>query len=332
MKKEYIILVVLIAGLSAYLFLKKDNQVHYELPTVPVVDTSQIDRMEIEKAGQKVVLTKEEKGWTLTDKKYPADEAQIKQMLATLKELRLSALVSEAKDLSRYELDKPNAVKITAFAGKEVLRSFFAGKAAPSYHHTFICLDDTNQLVYQANGNFRSQFDKETPEFRDKKVMEFPVDSIKKITLEKQGKVETLVLVLPPKEKSGQNSDSQKTAATTRRHKPFWQTQDGSLADEDNVSNLLTSLSKLECDTFLDETQTTGLDKETPACKILLENDQNFVLNLFEKKDAEEDIKATSSSTPYAFSLTGFKAEDIHSYVDKLLGIKKKERTDSTPN
>ncbi len=53
MKKEYIILIVLIIGLSAYLYLKKDNQVHYELPTLPQVDTDRVNHMEIVKADRK---------------------------------------------------------------------------------------------------------------------------------------------------------------------------------------------------------------------------------------------------------------------------------------
>ena len=94
MKKEYIILIILIIGLGAYLGLKKDDQVHYELPTIPQVDTDRIDRVEISKADRLVVLNKTEKSkgekdWTVTDKKFPANPDDMEQMLDTLKEMKL---------------------------------------------------------------------------------------------------------------------------------------------------------------------------------------------------------------------------------------------------
>lgn len=49
MKKEYTILIVLIIALGAYLGLKKDGRVHYELPVPAAVDRDKIDRLEIKK-------------------------------------------------------------------------------------------------------------------------------------------------------------------------------------------------------------------------------------------------------------------------------------------
>ena len=211
MKKEYIILIILIIGLIAYLGLKKDNQVHYELPTIPQVDTTRIDRVEISKADRLVVLNKGENGWTVTDKKFSANPEDIEQMIGTLKAIKLSALVSEAKDLARYELNDTHAVKDKALAGKEAVRSFVIGKTAPSHNHTFIYLDDKDRTVYQANGNFKSQFDKESADFRDKKVLEFDPAGVKKVTLEKQGQIVTLIKSQTPKT-TDQEKDETKRA------------------------------------------------------------------------------------------------------------------------
>lgn len=334
MKKEYIILIILIIGLSAYLGLRKDGQVHYELPTIPQVDTARIDRVEISKADRLVVLNKGEKGWTITDKKFPANPDDLEQMLGTLKEIKLSALVSEAKDLARYELDDTHAVTVKALAGKEVLRSFVIGKTAPSNNHTFICLDDLlddkDRPVYQANGNFKSQFDKEAADFRDKKVFEFDPDSVKKITLEKQGKTVTFVkaqtLKTTDPEKDGTKKDS--TAEKAVPKKAIWKNKAGSVADQKSISDLLSSLSTLECQAFVDDDKAARLKETQPSCKILLENDKTFVLNLFNKND-HQDVEGSCSYTPYAFTLTSYKAEDIVSYTDKLMGIEQENSTDA---
>jgi len=330
MKKEYTILIILIIGLSGYLGLKKDDQVHYELPTIPQIDTTRIDRVEISKADRLVVLNKEEKGWTVTDKKFPANPDEIEQILGTLKKMNLSALVSEAKDLVRYELDDANALKVKALAGKEVVRSFALGKTAPSYNHTFIYLDNKDQTVYQANGNFKSQFDKTAADFRDKKVLGFDPAGIKKITLEKQGKAVTLVKAPAPEKPDQENDETPKelTAEKTGPKEVVWKNEAGAMADQKTISDLLSSLSKLECQDFLDDNKAARLKELQPSCKISLENDKTFVLNLFNKND-DQDVEGSCSYTPYAFTLTSYKAEDILSYTDKLLGIEQQDNTEA---
>jgi hypothetical protein len=331
MKKEYIILIIIIIGLGAYIGLKKDNQVHYELPTIPQVDTTRIDRLEISKADRVVTLDKSEKGWTVTDKRFPANTDEINQILSTLKEIKLSALVSEAKDLSRYELDDPHALKVNALAGNEVVRSLVIGKTAPSYNHTFIYLDDKDRTVYQANGNFKNKFDKPAADFRDKKVLAFDPDSMKKITLEKQGKTVTLVKT-PASEKSNQEKDETQKDLTAEKTTPekvaTWKNEDGSAVDQKNISDLLSSLSKLECQAFLDDDKAARLKEKEPSCKVSLENDNTFVLNLFDKND-NQDIEGSCSYTPYAFTLTSYKAEDIVSYTNKLMGMEQQDSTES---
>nr|WP_320013587.1 DUF4340 domain-containing protein [uncultured Desulfobacter sp.] len=330
MKKEYTILIILIIGLSAYLGLKKDDQVHYELPTIPQIETTRIDRMEISKADRLVVLNKGEEGWTVTDKKFPANINEIELILGTLKKMNLSALVSEAKDLVRYELDDANAVKVKALAGKEVVRSFVIGKTAPSYNHTFIYLNNKDQTVYQANGNFKSQFDKAAADFRDKKVLGFDSDSIKKITLEKQEKTVSLVKT-PAPEKPDQGKDETKKDSAAEKTAPkevAWRNEEGSVADQKTISDLLSSLSKLECQAFMDDDKAARLKEIQPSYKISLENDKIFVLNLFNKND-DQDMEGSCSYTPYAFTLTSYKADDIVSYTDKLLGIEQQDNTEA---
>lgn len=340
MKKEYIVLIILIIGLSLYLGLRKDDQVHYELPAIPKVDTTRIDRIEIAKADRLVVLNKGENGWTVTDKQFAANPDEIKQMLDTLKAIKLSALVSEAKEIARYELDDAHAIKIKALAKNQVLRSIIIGKTAPSNNHTFICLDAQkealNQTVYQANGNFKPQFDKEAADFRDKKVLGFDLESIKKITLEKQEQTATYVKALEPETTNQQpaTTDQQKdktqkalAAEKSGNKKATWKNQDGTVADQKIVSDLLSSLSTLECQTFIDDDKATQLKEKHPSCKILLENDTTFVLSLFDKNN-NQDVEGSCSFTPYAFTLPSYKADDIASYTDQLLGIVKQDTTE----
>ena len=330
MKKEYIILIAVIAGLCAYLALKKDNQLNYELPKLAAVDTSAADQVDITKGKKTLTLSKTDKGWTVSDKAYPVEASAVKDILNTVKTLTLSALVSESGDLVRYDLNPGNALHVKALAKGKVIREFFIGKTAPSFNHTFVMLGDDTR-VFQADKNFRDHFDKSVADFRDKVVLNVKPSDIKTITLEKDGVAQTLTLKAGEKEdgedKTPERQDTKtqdKTKAETQVADQ-WVTATGKPADQTAVQDLLSSLSRLECQGYKDDAAATALEKQTPSCKITLENDQTFELNLFSVKEGE-DVAATSSVCPYAFDLASYRAGDIISYVDQILGLKTKEK------
>ncbi|MDD9301071.1 MAG: DUF4340 domain-containing protein [Desulfobacter sp.] len=320
MKKEYYILLALIIALTAYLFLKKDNQVHYSLPVLEAMDPGSIDKVKITRAENTKLLLKKDKTWTVTKDNFPADPQGVRQILDAITNLKLSALVSEAGDRVRYELDPPNAIEVSAFEGSSLKRRFFIGKTAPSLNHTFVMIQKEKQ-IFQADKNFRNKFDKSVDELRNKLVLEFTAKKIQKITIEKQGLTKVFVL----------NQPQDTTKAAEQDLKPVWQLEDGSQADNTAANDLLSSLSHLSCDNFLDPTDALALEKTERVCKIVLENKESLSLNLFELPDKKTMAGGKSTFSPYAFSLAPYKAKDIVSYVDTLLGIEPpKEKTPDT--
>lgn len=323
MKKEYLILIVLIAGLSAYLLTQQDDRVHYELPVPATIAAKEISRVEISGNGTPLTLTREDKHWTVTeniegrDARYPADPAAMDRVTDALREVRLSALVSEAGDLVRYDLDPENGLRVQAFAGDKLLRSLVIGKAAPSYNHTYVMLGDGNE-VFQADGSFRNDFDKTVDAFRDKAILSFETEKLNRITLTKDGVTRTLAL--KSKEENGEADPEKSEDAETT-----WRFDDGSQADNTAARDLIASLSRLECQSFLPDGKAADLEKSSPVCRIRLENDVNLGLRLYEQENGEAGLAGISTATPYAFTLASYKTEDILSYVDKLLGIAPKE-------
>ena len=57
-KKEYIILVIIIIALSLYLILRNPNRTFYELPEIPSVSGKNISKIEIAKTKSAIVLNK----------------------------------------------------------------------------------------------------------------------------------------------------------------------------------------------------------------------------------------------------------------------------------
>lgn len=312
MKKEYLILVALILVFSAYLLFHKENRDHTTLPEIKKIDVSKITGVIIDKKPGPLQFTKKDKTWTLTDKKYPADAPAVKNMLDTFKTLKLSALVSQKGDLGRYDLDKEKKIQVKLLEGEKTVFEFSIGKTAPTFNHTFVMLSD-NQNIYHANGSFRSNFDKTADDFRDKKVLEFKKASIKKITLEKEGVSRTLTAI-EPKTKNQKKEDISVT----------WRSDDGTVADKKQVSDLLSALSFMECETYLTPGAENELEKKDPLCNIHLENGKNITLTLF-KGDKDGPFSGKSSMSSYAFAVSPFNGKEIVSTIDTLLGIQKKE-------
>ena len=309
MKKEYLVLIALILIFSAYLLLHKENKDHNTLPEIEKIDTNKITGLIIDKKQGPIVFTKKEGKWTLTDKEYPADSHAVENMLDTFKDLKLSALVSQKRDLIRYELDAEKQIRVKILEGKKTVFEFSIGKTAPTFNHTFVMLaNDTN--IYHANGSFRSDFEKTKDDFRDKKVLEFKEVSIKKITIEKDG----ISRILTAKE---DKKDKEEAGIT-------WSFEDGTIADKEEISNLLSAVSFLECEKYLESPAKNDLEKKASLCKILLENEDKIALTLYEG-NKEETVFGSSSMSEYAFALSRFNGKEIVSNIEKLLGIKKEK-------
>lgn len=303
MKKEYLILIALILIFGAYLTFHKENK-DYTLPGIEKIDISQITGIVIDKDQGSIEFTRKEKDWVMTDKKYLADSSSMDNMLDTLKALKLSALVSQKGDLKRYELDDKTRIRVKIKKGADLILDFSIGKEAPSFNHTFIMIaDDKN--VYHANGSFRYYFDKTVEDLRDKKVFEFMEKAVKQFTIEKDGLSKTII----SKEEKKENKETS----------PTWSFEDGTSADKEKISDLLSSISFLECEKYFDSSTKEKLIKGKPLCKIILKNNKDIELTIF-KTDKEDIFNAVSSMNEYAFELSRFNAEEIVSNIENILG------------
>ena len=318
MKKEYLILILFILLFSAYLFLHKENKDLYTLPEINKIDTSQLTSLVLEKKDGAIRFTRKDKEWVLTDKEYPADSASVQSMLDALKTFKLSALVSEKQDVKRYELDDENRIIVKAKKGEEGVFEFSIGKTAPTRNHTFVMIQN-DKNIYHANGNLKPNFDKTIEDFRDKKVLEFKEASLKRIMLEIDGKSKTLIpREAATEEKKEETPDKGKGSLT-------WVSEEGGPIDHEGLANLLSTLSALQCQQYLESPDKTGLEKSKPLGKIILENETRLELTLF-KGDKEEQINGISSMNGYAFELSRFSGKEILSNMEQLLGIQRNEK------
>jgi hypothetical protein len=115
-KKETLILLVLIAALSVYLVFRTQDRTHYSLPTLPGVPKGSISKIEISRGDASILLTKEGTLWKIGSQGNAADLGKVNGLLEILETLTLSTLVSETKDFNRYDLGDDHKIRVRAWS------------------------------------------------------------------------------------------------------------------------------------------------------------------------------------------------------------------------
>jgi len=315
-KKEHLILVALILVLSLYLILHKRDKSHYRLPEFPKVMKKEISKVEISNQDKTIVLNRKDNSWHIVPQGYPADANQVESMLDVIEKLSLTALVSESKNYKRYNLDEGNKLIVEAWSGDTLRREFEIGKAATTFQHTFVKLSEDHR-VYQARGNFRSKFAVSVDNLRDKTVLAFDAEEIQEIRLSKgeQSIVFTRKQV-PDEITSSEEEKSQSSQAPTE--KATWRSTDGKRADESQLNRMLTTLSNLRCEKYLDDRKKEELSD--PIYTIELKGVQEYSLSVYAKIDeSSNNYPTTSSDNDYPFLLPSRQVNDIMKNPEEFL-------------
>lgn len=315
-KKEYSILLAVIIALSLYLTLRNPDRTQYQLPEVPEVDRKDISKIEIAKPDISIVLNKQGGSWHIAPQAYSADTDKVKNMLDVIEKLTLTALVSESKNYDRYNLNDNEKIVVKAWKEDTLRREFEVGKAATSYRHTFVKLAGDDR-VYHARGNFRDKFDQTVDNLRDKIVLSFDQTEIREIRIAKGeqlmvfGRKQVPVEVTAGKEAEVRSPPSPKAETV-------WQTAEGKKGDESKLSRLLTTLSNLRCEKYIDDRKKE--DFTNPIYALQLKGLQEYTLSIFAKTDkSDKNYPAVSSANDYPFLLSDRQADDIMSNPDEML-------------
>ena len=302
MKKEYLILGLVIVALSCYLVFHSEEKSNYELPELSKVAVETITTLDIEKNKVHVTLGKEGEGWTVSDNHYPVDGDTMKELLDVIEDFQVTALVSQSRDLKRYELDPENAIRVTVNNGSEAVRTFEIGKVAPTYKHTFVKLSGKNE-VYHAPGNFRRSFDKDVDAFRSKKVFSLDRKSVTSLVVEKGDVKREFVF----EKEAGKDAPSS------------WKARDGEEADPDIVAALVSAVSDLECASYGGEA--AAKEGDTALFTLVADDGNKKTLSLYDKKE-DEDYPGVSSGSSDPFFVASYKGNELVSKIDAVLGIK----------
>jgi hypothetical protein len=299
------------------------------VPEVPPLAQADISKIEISKKGTAITLIKEDNIWRIAPQGYSADAGKVKSMLDAIKKLTLTAMISESKNYNRYDLDDKKKLTVKAWTGDMVKRGFAIGKVAPSYRHTFVQVGGDHR-VYHASGNFRGFFDLNLDNLRDRVVLKFDTAEIQGIRVSKGGKSTSFSRKQVPVEiKLDQEAEASSPPAS--KTEILWETTEGQKADEVKLDRLLTTLSNLSCEKYVDDKKKE--DFTEPIYTIQLRGIEEYSLSIFGRLDKDATVyPAISSANDYPFFLQERQANDIMKHLEQLLAEPRKEEAGKGEN
>ena len=318
MKKEIVVLVAIIAAVGAYIVLQRSDQVQYQLPELALIAPDTITRIEISDGEEAVVLERAaDDTWQVGEAKYKADAHKAERIVEVISALRLSTLVAESEDYHRFALDPEQRVRVKAWVGEDLKRTFDVGKAADTFRHTFVKLEG-DPRVYHAEKNFQEWFKVSTEDLRDKRVLSFDQAKIDRIVLTHKDQSAAFVRAAGTAElEQGQASAKADEDSSENAVAGTWQSEAGVHADDTKVAALLSLLASLDCQRHLTENPTAA-----PEFEITLHGEEEtHTLTIYPKVEIDGQIvwPATSSQSASAFELPDWKAQDIITAPDDLL-------------
>ncbi|MFZ7124589.1 MAG: DUF4340 domain-containing protein [Desulfobacterales bacterium] len=333
LKKETIVLAVVIAALGLYIALRKTDRTLYELPSIPVVEAGEISRIEITGPQGKILLEKADDRWKLPPDGFDADAGKVDRLLDAIDDLALTALVSESGNYARYDLDHAKRVILKAWSGDRLVREIEVGKEAGTFNHTHVKLPE-DPKVYHARGDFRPLVDRPLGDFRDKRVMTFDRTAAK--VLDVAAGETPLRLTFTETPAGGENPESDPEEAGTDSESKAgtntaWTTPEGREVEAAAVNDIIGFMADLECESFMDPSQKETLTD--PMYRLTVTADKDYSVSIFPKASEEANTyPALSSESPYPFELSRWKVDDLKENIDAISGAPESEADTPAPS
>jgi hypothetical protein len=298
MKKEYLILAVVIAALAVYLYQRSSDRTHYTLPKLPALAAGDVTRVQMTRGAETVTLARTDGRWVIEPQGWPVDPKTAQEILEAITALNLTTLVSESKSYALYELDDEHKVNVKAWQGDQLRREFDVGKAATSFRHTFV-RPAGDDRVFHAQDNISFRFRMAVDDLRDKAVLTFKPEEIEEIRITQAGA--TTILTRQPAEAPAAGQAAPPAA---------WTGADGRTADPGTVQSLLAVLSNLSCEKFINDRDKASFEK--PEATIELKGAGERTLKIFAPLSAEERSRpAVSSGSDSPFTLAEHQLQQV---------------------
>ncbi len=310
-KKEYLVLILVIAALAIYISLRKENRINYEIPELPEIASEEISGIVIIGNDREIKIRKEDDKWLIGPENYPADKYKTGKMVDFLRKPVLMTVVSDSEDYLRYGLDEKKRITVKALSGEKEIRTVDVGNPAGVQNYTFIRLGG-DMKVYHAREDLRDIFVTDVDEIRDKNVISFKADEVESISFSGDDREWTFTRKAQPQGEGDKKSGE-----------PFqWESGDGVKALHTKMVSILDEINGIKCSRYVYDEKSEG--PENPLYVIRVMDKTEHTLTVYAKK--EDDYMAKSSDNGSPFYLYAWRINNIKKKFEEITGSNQKEK------
>lgn len=297
--RNTLLLLVVLIGLGAYVYYVERPEAEKEAKKEKLLDfqPDEVTEIVLTSPDREVTLVKVDGNWKITKPiEAEADDVTVKGIVSMLSTAEVKkGLEGEVKDLGAYGLEKPNTV-VAMKAGAKALPPVKIGEAAPIGGSAYAMRGDDKKILLTTS-SVRSGVDKSLKDLRNKTILKFSDDNVRRIEVKGEGR--DLVL-----EKSGA---AWKIVAPVAHD-----------ADVATVRSYLSTLKSLRATDFPDEhadASTYGLAEPRLTVVLTLEGgaQQTFLLGGGNDK---KEVFAKTASSPVVYTVGDWVSRDLDKPAD----------------
>lgn len=314
-KREYLILFVVIAVLVLYIFLRKENRIQYDIPELTGLEREKITAIEIDSKEKNILIRKEGVKWLIGEEKYIASVPAIDDMLDFLIKPVLISVVSDSKSYERYGLDESGRILVKAVSAAGIERSVEIGRSSAGQRHSFIKLEN-DYRVYNTGKDLSDVFSRDIDDIREKKIAYFDT-----------GEIDAVSLVSGDKRLDAAREEikvENPSEGTEKESKYIWRITGDDNPDESLIPGIIKEVSTLRCLGFIYDKIKSDFD--SPENTVILKGKKEYVLSIFNKDETENEYTVTFSENPSPFKVSMWKVESILDKFKELSGEKEEEK------
>jgi hypothetical protein len=328
-KKEYLILLIIIVVLTAYLLKKDRNKTETALPELKRIDKTTIKKIIVKGPNGQFTIVVNKQKWSLLPETYPVIEGKVSKMVELLANTDISDLMSKAGKYDRYGLGEKTGTLVIAKGDKKDLRNIIIGHNSESGNRTFVKLKDDNN-IYQARGDYKSSFNVSKQDIINKNIFTFNSSDIVELLIDVNGKKEHFVKVNKTNKvnesKVSKKNKNKKTIADSKTDKEMiWVSKtDNKNVNGKAVDEYISKNANIRCESYIGKKNSDDISymKIVFIDKTKKKYELNISKNLSDDK-SEGRVEMFSSKSNFKFYMTKDDIKKLRVDIDNLKSIKK---------
>ena len=213
-------------------------------------------------------------------------------------------------------------ISVNAYSDEDLVRTFDVGKVSSTYRHTFVKVGE-DPRVYFARESFRTTFEVEREDLRDKTVMTFDINEITAVFIEQEDSTLHFSKTMLPAEVTPPDTEEEAVPQQAEGQE-VWITEEGTKGSKTEIDSIVSQLSDLKCDSFIEEASKD--DFKNPIYSVKITGGRDYSLQIYAKDEDEDKYPAVTSETPYVVYLATWNAENIMKEADELIEKEEEEK------